>query len=146
MARKKLIAGNWKMNKTAAEARELAEGLKARAGEMGRADVLVCAPFVYLDFVRQRVSGSNLAWGAQNLSEHQSGAYTGEVSAAMLSDFGCSHVIVGHSERRALYGETDAVVAHKFSATARQKIEAAGGQVQVIERPKKQKVEQAAQS
>ncbi len=105
------------MNGTRASIEALLQAVLNQLAEV-QADVLVCAPFVYLGLVQQHVSGSNLAWGAQNVSEHQAGAYTGEVSAAMLSDFGCSHVIVGHSERRALYGETDAVVARKFSAAA----------------------------
>ena len=76
----------------------------------------VCVPFPYLEQVSQRLRGSPIAWGAQNVSEHAQGAYTGETSAAMLAEFGCRYVIVGHSERRQLYGETDAQVAAKFSA------------------------------
>ena len=76
----------------------------------------VCPPFPYLAQVAERLRGSVLSWGAQNASEHAQGAYTGEVSAAMLAELGCSYVIVGHSERRQLYGETDAQVAAKFAA------------------------------
>jgi triosephosphate isomerase len=76
----------------------------------------VCAPFPYLAQVAERLRGSQIAWGAQNVSEHAQGAYTGEVSAAMLAEFGCRYVIVGHSERRQLYGEGDALVAAKFAA------------------------------
>ena len=76
----------------------------------------VCVPFPYLAQARERLSGTPIAWGAQNLSQHGHGAYTGEVSASMLADFGCRYAIVGHSERRGLYGETDAVVAAKFDA------------------------------
>lgn len=79
----------------------------------------VCAPFPYLAQVSAALSGSRIAWGAQNLSEHDSGAYTGEVSGAMLNEFGCSFAIVGHSERRGLYGEDDKTVAAKFSAAQR---------------------------
>lgn len=79
-------------------------------------EVAVCAPFPYLAQLQSLLSGTALAWGAQNVSEHAQGAYTGEVSAAMLADFACRYVIVGHSERRALQGETDAVVAAKFCA------------------------------
>ena len=76
----------------------------------------VCVPFPYLEQVSRLLAGSPIAWGAQNVSEHAQGAYTGEVSAAMLREFGCRYVIVGHSERRQLYGETDAQVAAKFAA------------------------------
>ena len=76
----------------------------------------MCAPFPYLAQVAERLRGSPIAWGAQNVSEHAQGAYTGEVSAAMLAEFGCRYVIVGHSERRQLYGESDAQAAAKFAA------------------------------
>ena len=76
----------------------------------------MCVPFPYLEQVSQRLRGSPIAWGAQNVSEHAQGAYTGETSAAMLAEFGCRYVIVGHSERRQLYGETDAQAAAKFAA------------------------------
>ncbi len=76
----------------------------------------VCAPFPYLAQVQGLLTGSPVAWGAQNLSQHEKGAFTGEVSAGMLRDFGCAYVIVGHSERRALYGESDEVVAAKYEA------------------------------
>ena len=76
----------------------------------------VCAPFPYLALVAERLRGSPIAWGAQNASEHAQGAYTGEVSAAMLAEFGCRYVLVGHSERRQLYGESDAQAAAKFAA------------------------------
>ena len=79
-------------------------------------DVLVCAPFPYLGQVQSLLAGSKVAWGAQTLSEYAEGAYTGEVSAAMLGDFGCRYVLVGHSERRSLFGESDAAVAEKFAA------------------------------
>ncbi len=80
----------------------------------GACEVVVCPPFPYLAQVSGLLSGSSIGYGAQNLSEHASGAYTGEVSASMLADLGCRYVLVGHSERRALYGETDEVVAAKF--------------------------------
>ena len=84
----------------------------------------VCVPFPYLAQVAERLRGSPIAWGAQNVSEHAQGAYTGEVSAAMLAEFGCRYVIVGHSERRQLYGETDALVAAKFAAAQQARADA----------------------
>ncbi len=79
-------------------------------------ETAVCVPFPYLAQAREKLAGTRVAWGAQNLSQHAQGAYTGEVSAAMLLDFGCRYVIVGHSERRSLYGDSDALVAAKFDA------------------------------
>ena len=94
---------------------ELLERIKA--GVSGVAcEVAVCPPYPYLGQVQSLFSGSSLVWGAQSVSEHPSGAFTGEVAASMLLEFGCRYVLVGHSERRALYGETDAVVAAKFDA------------------------------
>lgn len=110
-----VVAGNWKMNGTKATVTTLLQGLK-QGLQPGRAEVLVCAPFPYLSLVADELSGTTIQLGAQNASEHASGAYTGEVSVAMLKDFSCSHVILGHSERRALYGELDEVIAEKFCA------------------------------
>lgn len=88
-----------------------------RAGVAGcAAEVAVCVPYPYLDQARAGLDGSNVAWGAQDVSEHAQGAYTGEVSAAMLADFGCRYAIVGHSERRSYYGDSDEIVAAKFEA------------------------------
>jgi triosephosphate isomerase len=115
--RSKFVAGNWKMNgslaRNSALLAHLDAGLAGLAGLSGLR-AAVCVPFPYLAQVQAACSGGALAWGAQNLSEHAEGAYTGEVSASMLRDFGCRYVLVGHSERRALYGETDAQVAAKF--------------------------------
>jgi triosephosphate isomerase len=113
--RRKLIAGNWKMHGNLAENGSLLSGVLAGMGGV-KANVAVCVPFPYLAQTQAKLAGSAVAWGAQNVSQHGKGAYTGEVSAAMLNDFGCAYVIVGHSERRALYGESDAVVAEKFAA------------------------------
>jgi triosephosphate isomerase len=113
--RRKLVAGNWKMHGNLAENEALLSGLLAGMGDV-KAGVAVCVPFPYLSQVQAKLSGSAIALGAQNMSEHAKGAFTGEVSASMLKDFGCAYVIVGHSERRALYGESDAVVAEKFAA------------------------------
>lgn len=111
--RKKLVAGNWKMHGSLAENAALLAALKpALAG----IDAVVCVPFPYLAQAQAALAGSSVAWGAQNLSEQAKGAFTGEVSAAMLLDFGCTYVIVGHSERRSLYGESDALVASKYMA------------------------------
>ena len=112
MARVRLVAGNWKMHGSRGSIAALLDEL-ASANPQGSA---VCAPFPYLAQVAERLRGSAIAWGAQNVSEHDQGAYTGEVSAAMLAEFGCRYAIVGHSERRQLYGETDAQVAAKFAA------------------------------
>lgn len=110
----RLVAGNWKMHGSRASNRALL-GSILKGGVQG-AECAVCVPFPYLADVAEQLRGSPVAWGAQNLSEHAQGAYTGEVSAAMLLEFGCRYVIVGHSERRQLYGETDAQVAAKFAA------------------------------
>jgi triosephosphate isomerase len=112
--RRKLIAGNWKMHGSLAENEQLLSGVLAGMGDV-KAGVAVCVPYPYLAQTQARLSGSTIAWGAQNLSQYAKGAYTGEVSAAMLSDFGCRYVIVGHSERRALYGESDTLVAEKYA-------------------------------
>ena len=117
MTRKRLIAGNWKMHGSFAESRQLVAALRDGVGAEDRALMLLCPPYVYLNAVRDWLQGSNIALGAQDLSDRSgTGAFTGEVSGAMLRDLGCTHVIVGHSERRALYDESDAVVASKFKA------------------------------
>jgi triosephosphate isomerase len=113
--RRKLVAGNWKMHGSLAENEALLSGILAGMGNV-KAGVAVCVPYPYLAQVQAKLAGSAIAWGTQNMSQHARGAYTGEVSAAMLKDFGCTYVIVGHSERRALYGESDEVVAEKFAA------------------------------
>ncbi len=113
--RQVLIAGNWKMNGSRGSIRELLDGVKAGVGEVKSAELAVCAPFPYLADVQEQLTGSTISWGAQNLSTEEKGAFTGEVSAAMLLDFSCKYVIVGHSERRSLYGEDDALVAQKFA-------------------------------
>ena len=113
--RRKLVVGNWKMNGSrAANAALLGELLAAHTS--WQCDAAICTPFPYLGQVSERLAGSALAWGAQDCSAHESGAYTGEVAAAMLAEFGCRYVIVGHSERRALHGETDQLVADKAKA------------------------------
>ena len=113
--RRKLVAGNWKMHGSLADNEALLAAILAGMGGV-RASVAVCPPYPYLAQAQAKLTGTAVAWGAQNLSQHGKGAYTGEVSAAMLNDFGCKYVIVGHSERRSLYGESDALVAEKYAA------------------------------
>lgn len=109
--RRKLVVGNWKMNGNRLTNTELLAGIE-EAGPY-TADVAVCAPSPYLSEVALSLQGKRIAWGAQDCSAHESGAYTGEVSAAMLAEFGCRFVIVGHSERRAYHAESDQLVADK---------------------------------
>ncbi|MFA7281866.1 MAG: triose-phosphate isomerase [Sterolibacterium sp.] len=113
--RTKLVAGNWKMHGNFAANLTLLTRVKEAAAGFASA-CAVCVPFPYLAQAQSVLAGSRVAWGAQNVSEHAQGAYTGEVSVAMLVEFACRYVLVGHSERRALYGESDAVVAAKFAA------------------------------
>jgi triosephosphate isomerase (TIM) len=117
MVRTRLVAGNWKMHGSRTSNRALLEKILAGAGKAA-AQCAVCPPFPYLAQVAEQLGGSPVAWGAQNCSEHAQGAYTGEVSAAMLAEFGCRYVIVGHSERRQVFGESDAQVAAKFKAAS----------------------------
>jgi triosephosphate isomerase len=115
MARTRLVAGNWKMHGSRESISGLLDAITAGVDAAG-VECAVCPPYPYLPQVAERLRGTPIAWGAQNVSEHAQGAYTGEVSAAMLVELGCRYVIVGHSERRQLYGETDAQVAAKFAA------------------------------
>lgn len=110
--KKKLIAGNWKMNGGLAANEALLSALRGAVGQPG-CDVAVAVPAAYLAQVQALVAGSPIAVAAQDVSQHESGAYTGEVSASMLRDFGVRYALVGHSERRQYHGETDAVVAAK---------------------------------
>lgn len=115
MSRKPLIAGNWKMNGSRESVKALVSGIKAGLAEVTMAEVAMCPPAIYLADVQQLVNGAALSYGGQNLArEAGPGAFTGEISAAMLLDFACKYVIVGHSERRSLYGETDELVAEKY--------------------------------
>jgi len=117
--RSRLVAGNWKMHGSLAANQRLLEAIRAASGELRGAGCAVCVPFPYLAQAASVLGGTPVAWGGQNVSEHDSGAYTGEVSGAMLRDFGCRYAIVGHSERRALCGERDAQVAAKYQAAQR---------------------------
>jgi triosephosphate isomerase (TIM) len=109
--RRKLVVGNWKMNGSRSSNAELLSALAAKAPFL--CDVAVCAPSPYLADVALSLQSGGIFWGAQDCSSHEAGAYTGEVSAAMLAEFACRYVIVGHSERRALHGESDQLVADK---------------------------------
>ena len=111
-----LVAGNWKMNGSSAANEALVAGIVAGVPEGDGFRLLVCPPFPYLAAVAGQVGGSKVALGAQTVSEHESGAFTGETAPTMLKDVGCEYVIVGHSERRALYGESSGQVAAKFMA------------------------------
>ena len=114
--RRRLVAGNWKMHGNRSANAALLDAMLAGIAGSGEAECAVCVPYPYLAQVAERLRGTPVGWGAQDASEHAQGAYTGEVSAAMLAEFGCRYVIVGHSERRQLHGETDAQVAAKFRA------------------------------
>jgi triosephosphate isomerase len=122
MARQKIVAGNWKMNLDRAAAIALTEGVAARRGEVPAVELVLCPPSVYLGTVGTALklagatSPSGVWLGGQNMHDKPSGAYTGEVAPAMLTDIGCRYVILGHSERRTLFGETDATVNAKTKA------------------------------
>ena len=111
-----LVAGNWKMNGSSAANAELVAGIVAGVPQGSGFSLLVCPPYPYLDSVVAQAEGSAVSVGAQNVSEHEEGAFTGEVAPGMLSDIGCTYAIVGHSERRSLYLESSAQVAAKFQA------------------------------
>ncbi len=116
MIRKKLIAGNWKMNKTSGEAADLVKDIVTEVGRSTDVDVVVCPPFTSLESVGKALDGSSVKLGAQNMHPERSGAYTGEVSAEMLRSLFTSFVILGHSERRTYFGDTDAFVNQKVTA------------------------------
>ena len=113
--RKPLVVGNWKMHGSLASNLGLLDAVRIGVAAC-QAEVGLCVPYPYLVQARSVLGGSAVKWGAQDVSEHALGAYTGEVSAAMLADFGCAYTLVGHSERRSFYGDSDAVVAAKFAA------------------------------
>jgi len=113
MSRKPFIAGNWKMNTSHREAVELAEALAGAIGSVQTVDVAVCPPFVYLSAVAGALAGTGIALGAQNMFYEDNGAFTGEISGQMLKDVGCKYVILGHSERRHVIGESDEIINRK---------------------------------
>jgi triosephosphate isomerase len=114
--RRKLVVGNWKMHGSIAANKTLLEGVIAGVSDLHGADYVVCAPYPYLCQVQSLLKGTNVAWGAQNMCSTKDGAITGAVSPDMLVDYGCTHVIIGHSERRNLFHETDDTAAARFNA------------------------------
>ncbi len=113
--RKTLVAGNWKLNGSKESIKELLNGILAGMSE-AKTDVAVCAPYIYIPLVQEILSGTDVGYGSESISEHDSGAYTGEISGSMLNDFACEYAIVGHSERRSLFAEQDSDTANKFAA------------------------------
>lgn len=117
--RQKLIMGNWKMNGSRADGQQLAKALAEGLGAVSQ-EVAVCVPFVYLSDIANVLGDSGIKLGAQNVADQASGAYTGEISAAMLKDCRCKYALVGHSERRSYYGDTDQSVAQRFCHAQKQ--------------------------
>ncbi len=113
MARKKIVAGNWKMNMTPSQAKALIETLKPLVGANEDKDVVFCVPFIDIALAVEAVKGTNIKIGAQNMYFEEKGAYTGEIAPAMLKEAGCDYVILGHSERRGYFGETDEIINKK---------------------------------
>lgn len=114
--RRKLVVGNWKMNGSLAANRILLQGILEGVRTLKKADFLVCVPYPYVGQAQAMLTGSNVAWGAQNLCSTKNGALTGAVSPEMLTDFGCTYALIGHSERRNLFHETDDTAAARFIA------------------------------
>jgi triosephosphate isomerase len=114
--RQPLVAGNWKMNGSLDSIKALVEGIKAGLDSVTTAELAVCPPFVYIPQVAAMLEGSSIALGAQDVNDRESGAHTGEIAPGMLTDVGCKYAIVGHSERRSIYGESDEFTARKFAA------------------------------
>jgi len=119
LMRTPLVAGNWKLNGSRASIKELVDGLLAGMSDVRNAQVAVCPPFVYLHEVGKMLADSAIALGSQDVSAEDSGAFTGEVAGSMISEMGCVYAIVGHSERRSIYGESDELTARKFAAARR---------------------------
>ncbi len=113
--RKTLVAGNWKLNGSKESIQKLLKGILAGMSD-AKTDVAVCAPYIYIPLVQEILSGTDVGYGSQSISENESGAFTGEISGSMLTEFGCQYAIVGHSERRSLFCEKDTDTANKFAA------------------------------
>jgi len=114
--RKTLVAGNWKLNGSKDSVKELVTGLLAGISDVTDTQVAVCPPYVYIPMVADMLAGSDIAVGSQDNADQESGAFTGEVAAPMIKEMGCTYAIVGHSERRSIYGEADADTASKYAA------------------------------
>jgi len=114
--RQPLVAGNWKMNGSLDSSTALVEGIKAGLDSVTTAEMVVCPPFVYIPTVASMIGDASISLGAQDVNDQEAGAHTGEVAPGMLTDVGCKYAIVGHSERRSIYGESDAFTASKFAA------------------------------
>jgi triosephosphate isomerase len=119
LMRRKLVVGNWKLNGSIAGNRILVDEVVAGVRDLHRADYVVCVPYPYFAQAQSLLQGTNLGWGGQDVCQFEEGAFTGAVAPHMLTDFGCTHVIVGHSERRSLFHESDALVAAKFEAAVK---------------------------
>lgn len=117
--RGKLVAGNWKSNGNLGSNQRLLDDVRTAAAELRGVECAVCVPYPYLFQSQQLLAGSAVTWGGQDVSQFGAGAFTGAVTAAMLLEFGCKYVLVGHSERRSIFGESDAVVAAKFDAAVK---------------------------
>ena len=113
--RRTLIAGNWKMNGSMDSIHDLINGIKAGLGDVSNADMAVCPPAIYLMKVQGLIDGANIGLGSQNVCDQASGAYTGEIAPSMLKEAGCQYAIIGRSERRTLYGESDGLTAARFA-------------------------------
>lgn len=117
--RQPMVAGNWKMNGSSSSVKELIAGIKDGMASVTKAEVVVCPPAVYIPRVSGAVEDTAIKVGSQNVCDQDKGAFTGEISGEMLKDVGCEYAIVGHSERRSLYGESDELVAKRFAAARR---------------------------
>ena len=117
--RRILVAGNWKMNGSIDSIKSLIDGVKNGMSDVKSTDVVVCPPAIYMSEVASLIKGTAIALGSQNIGDQDSGAYTGEISGSMLSEYGCKYAIVGHSERRSLYGESNELVAKRYAAARR---------------------------
>ena len=113
--RQSLVVGNWKMNGSSDTAKQLVADIVSGAGQLQKTEIGVCVPFVYIPQISEQLASESLLLGSQNIANQVSGAFTGEISAAMLKEFNCDLALVGHSERRALYGESDQLVAARYA-------------------------------